>query len=685
MQIPLLTEIVKIFGLTIAVLFICHRFRIPTVVGFLISGVLAGPSGLGLVRLSHEVEMLSEIGVVMLLFTIGIEFSLNNLMQIKKYVLIGGALQVFLTLGATAALSVIMQLSVPEGIFMGFLICLSSTAIVLKILQQRDEISSPHGRTALAILIFQDIIVVPMMLVTPMLAGQEGNLTEAIFILLGEALAIIGLTYVLAQYIMPRLLFQVARMRSQEIFLISIVVICFAIAWFTSSLGLSLSLGAFLAGLIISKSEYSHQALSAVMPFRDIFTSLFFISIGMLLDTDILLHKPVQIISITLGILILKAFFAGISAFFLGYPLRTVILVGLSLSQVGEFSFVLSKVGLDSNLLSESNYQLFLAVSILTMAVSPFLIPLSHKLADAAMQWNLPAWLREGLLRNKPQSTEANHMHDALEALDDHIIIIGYGVSGRNVAGAARNANLPYVIVEMNPDTVRRERKRGEMIVYGDAIQEGILHHVQVQKARVVVVAIPDAPAARGIVGLARRLNPKLYIIVRTHYMQEMRPLYKLGANEVIPEEFETSIEIFTIVMLKYLVPRAEIDKFIASIRADGYQVFRTQSKTMLGFADLQQFISGVDLSTFIVTKRSPLIGKTIIDLNLRQIFKVSLLAIIRKEETITNPDSNTMLQEDDKIIVFGSPEDIYAFSEMAFNKRKLPDTDVPITEAPAA
>ncbi|MGZ5244365.1 MAG: cation:proton antiporter domain-containing protein, partial [Bacteroidia bacterium] len=611
-------------------------------------------------------------------------FSLNNLMQIKKYVLLGGALQVFLTLGATAGLSVIMGLSVPEGIFMGFLICLSSTAIVLKILQQRDEISSPHGRTALAILIFQDIIVVPMMLVTPMLAGGEGNLTESILILLAKGVGIIVLTYILAQYIMPRMLFQVARMRSQEIFLICIVVICFAIAWFTSSLGLSLSLGAFLAGLIISKSEYSHQALSAVMPFRDIFTSLFFISIGMLLDLDVMLQKPVQIIAITLGILLLKALFAGASALFLGYPLRTVILVGLSLSQVGEFSFVLSKVGLESNLLSESNYQLFLAVSIVTMAISPFLIPVSHKMAAAAVKWNLPVWLREGVFKAQVDKDEQNQVHDVLDSLDDHIIIIGYGVSGRNVAGAARNANLPYVIVEMNPDTVRRERRRGEMIVYGDAIQEGILHHVQVLKARVLVVAIPDAPAARGIVSLAHRLNPKLYIIVRTHYMQEMRPLYKLGANEVIPEEFETSIEIFTIVMLKYLVPRSEIDKFIASIRADGYQVFRTQSKTMLGFADLQEFITGVDLSTFIVAKNSPLVGKSLLELNLRQVFKISLLAIIRGGETITNPESHTALQVEDKIIVFGTPEDIFSFSEMVFNKRKLPDSDLPKADLPA-
>ncbi|MGZ5304323.1 MAG: TrkA C-terminal domain-containing protein, partial [Bacteroidia bacterium] len=197
-------------------------------------------------------------------------------------------------------------------------------------------------------------------------------------------------------------------------------------------------------------------------------------------------------------------------------------------------------------------------------------------------------------------------------------------------------------------------------------------------------VGIPDAPAARGIVSLAHRLNPKLYIIVRTHYMQEMRPLYKLGANEVIPEEFETSIEIFTIVMLKYLVPRSEIDKFIASIRADGYQVFRTQSKTMLGFADLQEFITGVDLSTFIVAKNSPLVGKSLLELNLRQVFKISLLAIIRGGETITNPESHTALQVEDKIIVFGTPEDIFSFSEMVFNKRKLPDSDLPKADLPA-
>jgi monovalent cation:H+ antiporter-2, CPA2 family len=673
MEIPFLTQIVIIFGITVAVLYVCHRFRIPTVVGFLISGVLAGPSVLGLVTLTEEVRTLSEIGVVMLLFTIGIEFSLNNLVQIRKYVILGGALQVFITLGVTAAICIWAGFTPAQATFMGFLISLSSTAIVLKIFQQSDGINTPHARTSLAILIFQDIVVVPMMLITPILAGGKTNLGQEVLLLILKGAGIIIITFLSAQYLMPRILFQVARTRSQEIFLISIIVICFAVAWLTSSIGLSLSLGAFLAGLIISRSEYSHQALSSVMPFRDLFTSLFFISIGMLLDVDIIRDHPLPIIMITLGVLFLKTIIGAISTFMLGFPLRTVLLVGVALSQVGEFSFVLAGVAINlpngTQLLDHFYYQVFLAVSILTMAISPFLIPFSHWVSDALMKLGPPRWLAEGWLRGEYTIPRSG---DFLEDLTDHIIIVGFGVGGRNVAWAAKTAGIPYAIVEMNPDTVRKSRRQGQPIIYGDAIQEGILENVHINKARVLVVAIPDPIASRAIVRQAKRLNPSLFTIVRTHYMHEIRPLFKLGADEVVPEEFETSIEIFTMVLMKYLVPKEKIDEFITQVRADGYHMFRSKAPTMLGIADLQNYVSGMDISNFIVPANSPLIGVTLADANIRQVFQVSLLALIRKGEAFANPSSDTKIMEGDRIIIFGQPDYIYFFAQVLFGRKPI-------------
>ncbi len=337
MQIPLLNDIVIIFGLAIAVLFICHRLRVPTVVGFLLTGIFVGPYGLGLIKAVHEVEILAEIGVVLLLFTIGIEFSLQRLLQIKKSILLGGSLQVLLTFLATLFIARHFGQAFGEAVFIGFLVALSSTAIVLRLIQERAEVDSPHGRTTLGILIFQDVIIVPMILVTPLLAGATGNLGESLFVLLGKGIGIILLVIVSARWIVPQLLYQIARTRNQEIFLLSVVVICFGVAWLTSKAGLSLALGAFLAGLIISESEYSHQALGNILPFRDVFTTFFFVSIGMMLDVGFLFQQPGFIVLIALSVLVLKAIIAGSVTILLRFPLRTGILVGSALGQMVNF------------------------------------------------------------------------------------------------------------------------------------------------------------------------------------------------------------------------------------------------------------------------------------------------------------------------------------------------------------
>jgi len=290
MEIPLLKDLVVIFSLSTIVLYLFHRFRVPAIVGFLLTGIVVGPYGLGLVNAVHQVEVLAEIGVVLLLFTIGIEFSLKSLLQIKRYLLIGGTLQGVLTYGAGFVIARRIGLPVGEAIFLGFLISFSSTAIVLKLLQERAEIDSPHGRTALAILIFQDIIIVPIMLATPLLAGTSSNVLGSVTLSLAKGVGIIVVVFLCAQWLVPKILFHITRTRSRELFMLTVLILCFAVAWLTSNLGLSLALGAFLAGLIISESEYSIQAFSNILPFRDVFTSLFFVSIGMLLNIGFVLY-----------------------------------------------------------------------------------------------------------------------------------------------------------------------------------------------------------------------------------------------------------------------------------------------------------------------------------------------------------------------------------------------------------
>jgi len=452
MEIPLLNDIVVIFGLAIAVLFICHRLRVPAVVGFLLTGIFVGPYGFGLVKAVHEVEILAEIGIVLLLFTIGIEFSLEKLLQIRKSVLMGGSLQVLLTFLATLFIARRFGQAFGEAVFIGFLVALSSTAIVLKLIQERAEVDSPHGRTTLGILIFQDIIIVPMILVTPLLAGATGNLGESVLVLLAKGIGIILLVMVSTKWIVPQVLYQITRTRNQEVFLLSVVVICFGVAWLTSKAGLSLALGAFLAGLIISESKYSHQALGNILPFRDVFTSFFFVSIGMLLDVGFLFQQPGTIALIALGVLVLKSIIACFATVLLGSPFRTSILVGLALSQVGEFSFILSRTGVEHGLLAGNIYQMFLAFSVLSMAATPFIITLAPRAADIILRFPLPKRLISGFYP-VPEIKVKNKK--------DHLIIIGFGVNGRNVAHAARVAGIPYAVIEMNPKTVRNEQAQG--------------------------------------------------------------------------------------------------------------------------------------------------------------------------------------------------------------------------------
>jgi K+:H+ antiporter len=647
MELFLLKAILIIFALSMVVLFVCHKLKIPAVVGFLLTGLIAGPHGLGLITAVKEVKVLAEIGVVMLLFTIGIEFSLKDLIRIKRAVLMGGTLQVLLTISATFLFSTHFGYGAGESVFSGFLVALSSTAIVLKLLQDRAEIYSPHGQTMLGILIYQDIIIVPMILLTPLLAGEAGGFGTSLPLLLAKAIGIIVLVLLSAEYIIPKILYHIARTGIRELFLLCIVVMCLAVAWLTYSMNLSLALGAFLAGLTISESEYSHQALSNILPFRDLFTSFFFISIGMLLDIQFLLLKPGLVFLLFIGVLLAKSFLCMTTAVLLGLPMRTAVLVGLGLSQVGEFSFILSEEGVKYSLLGGDIFQLFLAVSILTMAAAPFIILLGHRITDALLRLPLPKKLKTGLYPLKGLDSRGRKV-----AMKDHLIVVGFGLNGRNVTRAAKLAGVPYLIIEMNPETVRIEKKKGEPIYYGDAGQETVLNHANIKEARIIVLVISDPTATRRIAFIARRLNPDVHIIARTRFLQEMEPLYKLGVNEVIPEEFETSVEIFSRVLTRYLIPRDEIDRFVTDVRSDGYEMLRRLPRDPTAFCDLQSYIPDIQISTVRVNPDSPFIGRTLSEIELRKKYGVTLLAIRRDQEILSNPKADTRIEANDIWVV---------------------------------
>ena len=621
--------------------------------------ILAGPHGLGLIKAVHEVEILAEIGVVLLLFTIGMELSLAKLMKMRKSILLGGLFQVVITIITT--FFIVRQFGQPIGqsIFIGFLVSLSSTAIVLKLVQQRAEVDSPHGQITLGILIFQDIIIVPMILITPMLTETVIGMIDSLLFLLAKGIGIIVLVIVSAKWIIPQVLYQITKTRNQELFLLSVVVICLSFAWVTSSAGLSLSLGAFLAGLIISESEYSQQAIGNMLPFRDVFTSFFFVSIGMLMDIKFFIQQPLMILLIVLAVLTVKSLIAAFATILLGFPLRTSILVGLALGHVGEFSFILSKVGIEYNVLNRDIYQIFLAFSVLTMAVTPFIINLSPCMADVILRIPLPKKLIAGF-SPVPEIKVSNKKN--------HLVIIGYGVNGRNVARAARKTNIPYIIIEMNPETVRSEQARGEKIYYGDASQVAVLKHVNIQDAKVVVVAINDPTATRRIIETIRRLNPKVHLIVRTRYLQEMKLLHELGADDIIPEEFETSVEIFTRVLRKYLVPRDEIEKLIAKVRAEGYEMFRSLSKESASLSDLKLHLPDFEISTLQVGDKSRLVGKSLAQIELRKRYGITVLAIRRNSKILSNPHGDIQLCANDVLFVLGPLDRIIEVADLTNN-----------------
>lgn len=657
MHIPIIQDIVVILGLSVIVLLIFQKVKIPPIVGFLITGTIAGPYGLSLINAPEDVEILAEVGVILLLFLIGMEFSLKNLATIKKAVYLGGSAQVFLTITLVCIITLSLGYNTGESIFLGFLLSLSSTAIVLKLLQEKGEINSPHGKISLAILIFQDIIVVPMMLFTPMLTGETDDVAYQLFILAIKGAFLIFLVYISARYIVPKLLFHIAKTKSKELFLLTIVVICFSVAWVSSTLGLSLALGAFLAGLIISESEYHYEATADILPFREIFTSFFFVSIGMLLDATFLINNFPYIFLFTVVTFLLKGGIASASAWILRYPLRTVALVGMSLFQVGEFAFILSRTGIQAGLLDPVTYQYFLSVSILTMILTPFVIKYSNSIYFSTFGkiMSEKAIDKVGALRDLVHKKQS-------EEYEDHLVIIGYGINGKNVARAAKKANIPYVIIELNAETVRSEKAKGEPILYGDAVKSNILTLVNIHKARVAVIAISDPEATKRILNNIMNISTKVHTVIRTRFVQEMEQYYKLGADEVIPEEFETSIEIFSRVLHKYLVPQNEIEAFVKEIRFDNYEMFRPMPSSHMYNMSIE--LPNIDIASLTVQKsKNDIIGKQLQESHLRKNYGVTIVAIKRDGKYIKEINGGTLILPNDVLYVFGNPQQIFDFN----------------------
>lgn len=659
MHFPLLQDLLIFMGFSAIVVYALQRIRLPSILGFLVTGILIGPHGLGLVSESEQIELISEIGVILLLFVIGMELSIKHLVSIKNTVFIGGSLQVGLTILVAGSGYYFLGNSWEESLFVGFLFSLSSTAIVLKVLQDRNEMSAPQGRNALAILIFQDIIVVPMMLFTPIIAGQGGDVTGSILMLLLKTAVVILITILSARYLVPRLMHGIAKTDSQELFLITTITICFAVAFLTAEAGLSLALGAFLAGLVISESEYSHQATSVILPFRELFTSFFFISVGMLLDLQFFWGNIGIVMLIVVAVFFIKSIIAALAIAVLKYPPRTFLLTGLALFQVGEFAFILSKVGIQYDLLAPETNQYFLAVSIVSMLLTPFVIIFSERIAFGVMKFRpIEAWDRKMVAsKERDHSVATNQQHN-------HLVIIGYGINGSNLARAAEFSDIPYVAVEMNAETVKAEQKKGVPILYGDARQDHIMEAVNIPKARVVVIAISDPEGTKVIVQNIRMVSQSVHLIVRTRFVREIPELIALGADDVIPEEFETSIEIFSRTLHYFLIPEDDIGHFAEITRSNNYGLFQNKNSIPRTFrpGKYPEF----DITCLKVrTDNRRIVGKTLSELDVRNQYGINILGLSRKDKLITNSGPDEILLQRDILYVTGKQESIDQFRKV--------------------
>ncbi|MBA3443135.1 MAG: cation:proton antiporter [Pyrinomonadaceae bacterium] len=467
---------------------------------------------------------------------------------------------------------------------------------------------------------------------------------------LGAALAAIAAIILAARFVVPYLLYHIVKLRSPEVFIIFVVLMSLGTAWLTSQFGLSLALGAFIAGMVLSESEYSHQIVADILPFRDVFNSVFFISIGMLLSLSALAADFLTVLAWVSALITGKAILVLAVVRLLGYSLRVAAVTGLGLAQIGEFSFILAKAGLAQGLLSDIDYQRFLAASILSMIATPFLIKAAPRIGYALQS----VWSPGSLL--EPTVTGFNPEEPDLRG---HVIIVGYGLNGRNLARVLRRVKITYLVLELNAETVREANTQGERIIYGDATRKEVLHHAGLEHARILVLAISDPVATRRTVWLAREMNPDIHIIVRTRYMAEVPDLRQLGANEVIPEEYETSIEIFSRVLREYGIARHEIQHQVESIRREGYQMLRTPLLPPVEMSGIVEALSAASTETLLVDAGATAVGKTIGELKLRRKTGATVIAVARDGHTEVNPGSEFTLRAGDILVLLGSPEQI--------------------------
>jgi len=627
---------------------VSQRLGLPLILGYILAGVLVGPNTAGpTVGEVHQIELLAEIGVALLLFTIGLHFSLDELAPVRRVALIGTAVQMAFTVAFGYGLGRLLGFGWQESVWFGALLSLSSTAVVLKTLSEQGVMGTLSSRVIIGMLIVQDLAVVPLIILLPELRNIGEGFSELGVAAL-QAAVFIAMMVVFGRRVFPWLMARIAAWNSRELFLISVVAIGLGVGYGTYLFGLSFAFGAFVAGLVLSQSDYSHQALADVEPLRDVFTMLFFVSVGMLLDPAFLLENAGVVALVVLLVFAVKGLlFAGVVRAF-GYGNIVPFAVGLGLFQVGEFSFVIARVGLDAEAISQRSYSIMLTTAVITMALTPFATRLAPILYG---RWR-EKFPRELLMTfNLPE-----------RGLRDHVVIAGYGRVGTFVARLLGRLERPFVVVDSNPGRTDEARDSGYPTVFGDAAAVAVLEAAGVRRARLVIVTIPDPVGARLVVERVRSINPNVHVVVRSTTVEQLDELGRLGVYEAVHPESEAGLELGRQALYHLGVTAEDIQRFADEVRRELYAPITRQGVDDDLLVQLRRASREIETEWVRLPESDMVAGKTIGDLRIRSGTGASIVAVVRGEEVIPNPGPEVALRAGDLVGVLGTPDQRAAF-----------------------
>ncbi|BAT51513.1 putative potassium efflux transporter [Nostoc sp. NIES-3756] len=567
----LILDMTTVLGTSALGGYLANRLRQPVLLGYLITGLLVGPYGFKLLSDVPRIQALASIGVAFLLFALGVEFSLTELKRVKDIAIKGSLLQIGLTTAFVASLTIWLGWveGLTQGIFLGAVLSLSSTAVVLKSLAETGETNTIHGQVMLAILIAQDLMLGLMLAILPAL-----NQPESIGLALGSALLkvliFLAAAFAFGRWIVPTLISKVAATENTELFILTVIALCLGVALVTAKLGLSIEMGAFVAGLMVSEIDYADHALAKVLPLRDTFACLFFASIGMLIDPNVLIQNIGKILGLVTLVMLGKAAIIMPIILRFGYSLKTAIITSFGINQIGEFSFVLALAGLQLKLITESKYLLLLGTTAITLILTPVWLKISPHIASRLLQMPLFA--------NSLRQFAEPKMLSIPETISGHVVVAGYGRVGQVIAKILQNQGYAIIVIENSEAAIQRLRMEHIPYIFGDADSELVLEKAYLETAKALAIALPDPASSRLLLQRALAIAPGLDVIARSHHNREIDILAQMGAKEVVQPEFEAALELSAHLLTTLGEPENQIRTVISNIRTDRYRSIRSIS-----------------------------------------------------------------------------------------------------------